>query len=159
MITEGTYKMAYTTTEPKPIIPFTKSITTALTPYTDPLLRITTGALLIPHGYGKLFGGGLEGTGQFFDSVGLTPGYELALLVGLVEFFGGLMLVLGLLTRPVAIAVLIFMGQAALFHASNGFMWSNGGYEYPLFWAIAALILVIRGGGFLSVDRLIGREF
>ena len=106
-----------------------------------------------------MFGGGLEGTGQFFDSVGLTPGYELALLVGLVEFFGGLMLVLGLLTRPVAIAVLIFMGQAALFHASNGFMWSNGGYEYPLFWAIAALILVIRGGGFLSVDRLIGREF
>ncbi len=67
MITEGTYKMAYTTTEPKPIIPFTKSITTALKPYTDPLLRITTGALLMPHGYGKLFGGGLEGTGQFFE--------------------------------------------------------------------------------------------
>jgi putative oxidoreductase len=151
--------MADTTTEPKPIIPFTKSITTALTPYTDPLLRIVTGALLMPHGYGKLFGGGLEGTGQFFESVGLTPGYELALLVGIVEFFGGLFLVLGLLTRPVAIAVAIFLGQAVLFHIPDGFMWTNGGYEYPLMWFVAALILVVRGGGILSLDRLIGREF
>lgn len=152
--------MAYTTTEPKPIIPFTKSITTALTPYTDPLLRITTGALLIPHGYGKLFTpGALEGTGQFFESVGFTPGYELALLVGCVEFFGGLLLVLGLLTRPAAVAVAIFMGQAVLYHMPNGFLVTNGGYEYALFWFVAAVILAIRGGGYLSVDRLIGREF
>ncbi|MDF1749752.1 MAG: DoxX family protein [Alphaproteobacteria bacterium] len=152
--------MADIMNEPKPILPFTKSITTALMPYTDPLFRIITGALLMPHGYGKLFTpGALEGTGQFFESVGFTPGYELALLVGCVEFFGGLLLVLGLLTRPAAVAVAIFMGQAVLFHMANGFMWTNGGYEYPLFWFVAALILAVRGGGYLSVDRLIGREF
>lgn len=147
-----------TVTEPKPILPFTKTITDALSPYMEPLLRITTGALLIPHGWGKL-NGGLEGTGQFFESVGYTPGYELALLVALVEVVGGLALVLGLLTRPFAIAVAVFMAQAALFHAGNGFNWSNGGYEYPLFWMIAALFFAVRGGGKLSVDRLIGREF
>lgn len=147
-------------TEPKRLLPFTRPITDLLQPYTDTLLRITTGALLIPHGYGKLFTpGALEGTGQFFESVGFTPGYELALLVGLVEFVGGLLLILGLLTRPVAVVVAVFMAQATLFHAGNGFLWSNGGYEYPLFWTIAAVIIAIRGGGKLSVDRLIGREF
>lgn len=147
-----------TYTDTRPVLPFTKAITDSLSPYMEPLLRITTGAFLIPHGWGKLFGG-LEGTAQFFESVGFTPGYELALAVALLEVVGGLFLVLGLLTRPVAIAVAVFMAQAALFHAPNGFMWNNGGYEYPLFWMIAALFFAVRGGGRLSLDRRIGREF
>lgn len=144
--------------ETRPVIPGTKPIADALSPYMEPLLRVTTGALLIPHGWGKLFGG-LEGTAQFFESVGFSPGYELALAVALLEVFGGLFLILGLLTRPVAIAVAVFMAQAALFHAPNGFMWNEGGYEYPLFWMVAALFFAVRGGGTLSLDRRIGREF
>jgi len=152
--------MSDSTYEGKPILPFTPTLTNALSPIAEPLLRVTVGALLIPHGYEKLFTpGALEGTGQFFESVGLVPGYELALLVALVEFVGGLMLVAGLLTRPVAVAVAVFMFQAVLFHAPNGFKWSDGGYEYPLMWMIGALFFAVKGGGKYSLDRLIGREF
>ncbi len=147
-------------TEAKRILPFTKPITDVLTPFMEPILRITTGLMLVPHGYGKLFNdGALEGTGQFFESVGFAPGYTWALAVALLEFVGGLMLAAGLLTRPVAVAVVVFMIQAVLFHSGNGFKWSDGGYEYPLFWAIAAAFFAVRGGGFLSVDAKIGREF
>lgn len=149
-----------TTSTAKPILPFTRPLTDLLRPYAEPLLRVTTGALLIPHGYGKLFTeGALVGTGQFFDSVGLSPGYELALIVALIEFVGGIMLVLGLLTRPVAVAVAVFMAQAALFHSANGLNWSEGGAEYPILWMVAALYFAIRGGGRCSLDRVIGREF
>lgn len=144
----------------QPILPFTRSITDRLTPFMEPGLRVTTGLLLVPHGFAKLFtDGALVGTGQFFESVGLTPGYELALLVALVEFFGGIFLALGLLTRPVAILIVGFLAQATLFHAGNGFLWTEGGYEYPLFWAVAALVFVVKGGGRYSLDRLVGREF
>ncbi|HMR71155.1 MAG TPA: DoxX family protein, partial [Rubrivivax sp.] len=66
-------------------------------------LRIPIGIVFAAHGAQKLFGWfggyGLEGSGQFFASVGLNPGYLLALLAGLAEFFGGLALVAGLLVR------------------------------------------------------------
>ncbi len=44
-------------------------------------------------------------------------------------------------------------------HLPNGFFWDQGGYEYPLFWGLVALGFVLRGGGTLSVDARIGREF
>lgn len=126
-------------------------------------LRATTGALLVPHGAQKLFGafggGGLEGTATFFASVGYPAPGTLALLVGLVEFFGGLALVLGFLTRPAAIAVAIFMAFAVSFHLGNGFFWTAKGYEYPMLWGMAALFFAIKGGGAFSLDRKLGREF
>jgi putative oxidoreductase len=152
--------MTDTTQDTKPILPFTKPLTEILSPFAEPVLRITTGALLIPHGYGKLFNeGALQGTADFFASVGFSPAYPLALAVALLEFVGGIMLVAGLLTRVVAVAVAVFMAQAALFHAGNGFLWNNGGYEYPLMWMVAALFFAVKGGGRFSVDRKIGREF
>jgi putative oxidoreductase len=128
-----------------------------------PMLRIFVGLNLMPHGAQKLFGmfggGGLSGTGAFMESIGYTPGVVWAAAVGILEFFGGLALVLGLFTRPVALAVAIFMASAVAFHLGKGFFWSSGGYEYPLLWGIAALYLVLRGSGPLSIDRAIGREF
>mgnify|MGYP003700555659 CR=1 FL=1 len=144
---------------PKRLIPALGPLTDAAAPLMEPLLRVTVGALLIPHGYVKLFGGGLAGTAEFFASVGYEPAYLLALAVALVEFVGGLMLVVGLLTRPVAVAVAVFMANAVLFHSANGFLWTEGGFEYPLMWTIAALFFAVRGGGPLSLDRRIGREF
>lgn len=126
-------------------------------------LRVATGALLMPHGAQKLFGafggGGLDGTAQFFESVGYPAPAAMALLVGVIEFFGGLCLVLGLLTRPVAVAVAVFMAVAVQFHAANGFFWPAKGFEYPLLWGTAALFFAIKGGGAYSLDRKIGREF
>lgn len=158
-MSDMTNKTASPSVPPKRLLPFVAPITDALTPYAEPVLRITVGALLIPHGHGKLLGGGLQGTADFFASVGFEPAYPLAVLVGLVELVGGIALVLGLLTRPVAIAVAVFMANAILFHAANGFLWTNGGYEYPLMWMVAALFFAVRGGGHFSLDRVIGREF
>lgn len=147
----------------KPILPAFAPLTAALAPLGEPLIRITAGLLLVPHGAQKLFGWfggyGLEATGQFFASkLGLPPSF--ALLAGLIEFFGGLMLAAGLLTRPVAALVAGVMAYAAFgVHLGNGFFWTSGGYEYPLMWGLVALAFVFRGGGQYSVDALIGREF
>ena len=144
----------------RPLIPALTPVYTALEPFTLPALRVVTGLLLVPHGAQKLFGWfggyGLDATGGWLESVGFAPGYLFALAIGLVEFVGGIALALGLLTRPVAAAILGFLGVAVLFHLGNGFFWTNGGYEYPLLWAVAALVFVVRGGGRYSLDGVIG---
>ena len=123
-------------------------------------LRIPVGIIFAAHGAQKLFGWfggyGLEGTGQFFGSIGLNPGYLMALLAGLVEFLGGLALVLGVLVRPAA-AALAFAMLIAVFavHWSKGFFASNGGYEYALALLAASVALVLSGAGRFSVDRLL----
>jgi putative oxidoreductase len=125
-----------------------------------PLVRFVAGAMLIPHGWMKLFGEALAGTAQGMSSMGLEPAYPLAVYIAFLELVGGTMLALGLLTRLVAIQVVGFMAVAAFYvHLSNGFFWFNGGYEYPLFWGIVALAILFRGGGPVSFDRLIGKEF
>ena len=132
-----------------------------LAPLGYPLIRITAGLMLIPHGAQKLFGWfggyGLEATGQFFEgSLGMSPGILFALLAGLVEFFGGLALVLGLLTRPAALAVTFMLGVALTVHTANGFFWTNGGIEYPLLWAMTAFGIFLRGGDRFSLDARLG---
>ncbi|MDX5363606.1 MAG: DoxX family protein [Pseudazoarcus pumilus] len=126
-----------------------------------PIVRIVTGLLLMPHGAQKLFGWfgghGLEATGQFFAAnLGMEPGIVFAFLAGFVEFFGGLALVLGLLTRPAALGVAVLMGVALTVHLPNGFFWNAGGYEYPLMWGLLAVAIFLRGGGEASLDRKLG---
>lgn len=146
------------TTQARLVIPGLNQLYDALRPLTKPLLRIVTGAFLLPHGYEKLTGG-LAGTGEFVSSVGYSNGPLLATLIMCVELGAGICIAIGFLTRPTALAALIFMLGAVQFHSANGFGWSNGGFEYPLFWAIALFFFVVQGGGRWSVDRAIGREF
>lgn len=126
-------------------------------------LRVPVGLIFAAHGAQKLFGWfggyGLEGTGQFFNSIGLNPGYLMALLAGAAEFFGGLALIVGLLVRPAA-AALGFTMLVAIFsvHFSKGFFMSSGGYEYALALLAASLSLLFSGAGRLSVDRVISGE-
>ena len=123
-------------------------------------LRVPIGIIFAAHGAQKLFGWfggyGLEGTGQFFGSVGLNPGYLMALLAGAAEFFGGLALVFGLLVRPAA-AALSFVMLVAIFavHWNKGFFAGSGGYEFALALFAASLALVFSGAGRLSADRAI----
>lgn len=129
-----------------------------------PLVRITTGLLLMPHGAQKLFGWfggyGLSGTGAYFgDTLGMQPGIVFALIAGLIEFFGGLALVLGLLTRPIAAVVAIFLAVALSTHVSNGYFWTGGGIEYPLMWLLLAVAMVLGGGGAYSLDRRLGLRY
>ena len=121
------------------------------------VLRVLVGAIFAAHGAQKLFGWfggyGLEGTGQFFGSIGLNPGTLMALLAGAAELFGGLALVFGLLVRPAA-AALAFTMLVAIFavHIGKGFFMDKGGYEYALALFAASLSLLFSGGGRYAVD-------
>ena len=126
-------------------------------------LRIPVGIIFVAHGAQKLFGWfggyGLEGTGQWMASIGLNPGYLMALLAGSAEFFGGLALILGLLVRPAA-AVLAFTMITAIFavHIGNGLFMSNDGYEFGLALLAASVALAISGAGRGSLDALLSRN-
>ncbi len=149
----------------EPIIPAFAPLYRSLAQFAEPMMRATVGLLLMPHGAQKLFGWfggyGLEGTAGFFaGNLGLEPGIFWAALVGGVEFFGGLFLAVGFLTRPVAAAIAVLMAVAVFrVHLGNGFFWTDGGYEYPLMWGLLALGFALRGGGAYSLDGKIGREF
>jgi putative oxidoreductase len=140
----------------------TKILTTQNS-YAPLILRIPVGLTLAAHGAQKLFGWfggyGLEGTGQWMASIGLEPGVLMAALSGSAEFFGGLFLVLGLLTRPTAVVVAFTM-LVAIFsvHIHNGLFMSNNGYEYALALFAVAVSLVVSGGGRISVDSLIVKK-
>ena len=128
------------------------------------VLRIPVGLILAAHGAQKLFGWfggyGLEGTAQWLASIGLAPGTLMALLAGGAEFFGGLALVLGLLTRPAAL-VSAFTMLVAIFavHIGNGLFMSNNGYEYALTLLAATLALAIQGAGRFSLDGALMAHF
>ncbi len=124
------------------------------------VLRVPVGIILAAHGAQKLFGWfggyGLDGTAQWMGSIGLQPGYLMALLAGAGEFFGGLMLVLGLLTRLGAALNVVAMAVALFWvHAANGFFLSNNGYEYALALLAATASLLVMGGGKASVDGVL----
>ncbi|MBY5928232.1 MULTISPECIES: DoxX family protein [Halomonas] len=126
-------------------------------------LRVPAGIIFMAHGAQKLFGWfggyGLEGTGQWMASIGLEPGYLMALAAGSAEFFGGLALLIGLLVRPAAV-VLAFTMLMAIFsvHAANGLFMSNNGYEFALSLLAIAVSLAISGGGRASLDAVMARK-
>lgn len=123
-------------------------------------LRLIAGILFAAHGAQKLFawfgGYGLDGTGQWMESIGLAPGYLMALMAGSAEFFGGLFLIIGFLTRPTSFVLAITM-IVAIFnvHIDNGLFMSNNGYEFGLSLLAITVALFIQGGGKHSVDEKI----
>jgi putative oxidoreductase len=126
-------------------------------------LRIPVGIIFAAHGAQKLFGWfggyGLEGTGQWMASIGLAPGYQMALLAGSAEFFGGLALVLGLFVRPAAAALAFAMLVAILsVHIDKGLFMANNGYEYGLALLVVAVSLAISGAGRASLDAVLQRK-
>jgi len=127
------------------------------------ILRVPVGLILAAHGAQKLFGWfggyGLEGTGQWLASIGLAPGLLMALLAGSAEFFGGLALAVGVLTRPAALASAFTM-LVAIFavHFSHGLFLDNNGYEYALTLFAATAALTLQGPGRFSVDGAILRQ-
>ncbi|WPC07036.1 DoxX family protein [Pseudomonas benzenivorans] len=122
------------------------------------VLRVIAGVTFAAHGAQKLFGWfggyGLEGVAQWMESIGLAPGYLLALLAGSAEFFGGLALIVGVLARPAA-AVLALTMLVAIFsvHLANGFFMSNDGYEFALALLAISLAVLVEGAGRLSLDK------
>ena len=127
------------------------------------VLRVLVGIIFAAHGSQKLFGwfggGGLAGTAQWMESIGLAPGTLMALLSGGTEFFGGLALIIGLLARPAALG-LTFTLLVAIFtvHISNGLFMANNGYEFALALLGCTLAVLIEGAGKLSLDQAIAHK-
>jgi len=125
------------------------------------VIRVALGLTLFAHGAQKLFGwfggGGLAGTGGFFEKMGFRPGKTMALLAGFGEAGGGLGMALGLLTPFAAAGIIAVMSVAIVsVHLEKGFFGSNGGYEFPLLNALVAFGLVFIGPGPLSFDAALG---
>jgi putative oxidoreductase len=122
------------------------------------ILRVITGVIFIAHGWQKLFTFGLDGITQGFAGMGIPLASVAAPAVALVEFFGGMALVVGLLTRPAALGLAITMLGAMMFvHVQAGFFAPNG-IEFVLALMGAALTLMVTGAGAWSVDALIARR-
>ena len=122
------------------------------------LLRVVLGVIFAYHGYMKLFvPGGFTGTVGFFTALGLPLPLYSALVVSFLEFFGGLLLLIGLLTRWV-LALLIIEMLLAFFkvHLGSGFFISQTsyGYEYLLLILASLVVLLASGTGRLSFGKM-----
>jgi putative oxidoreductase len=138
---------------PRPFIPFLARLYAPLEPYAYALIRFSLGAVFVPHGYAKLFGAGAAGVAKIFTAWGLPAPLAWAYGIGALEFFGGIALALGLLTRPVALAFVIEMTVAAVGVHSKVWAWNQGGAQYPVFLAVFAFLVFVCGGGRHSLDR------
>lgn len=121
------------------------------------ILRIVLGIIFIGHGAQKLFGmfggPGIGGVTGFFGSLGVPMPGVMAWVVGFFEFFGGIFVLIGLLTPVGGVMIATVMVFAiALVHLSKGFWNGNGGVEFPLALLAAALALVFAGPGRYSVE-------
>ena len=115
------------------------------------LLRVTLGAMFLAHGLLKVLVYTVPGTVQFFETQGF-PG-ALAYAVIAAELVGGTLLILGVYTRWVALALVPILLGAFNVHWPNGWVFStpNGGWEYPAFLTITTLVQSLLGGGALAV--------
>ncbi len=140
-----------------------KKLLTSTAGYAPLALRLPISIIFMAHGSQKLFGWfggyGLQGTGQWMASIGIEPGVFMAFLAGSGEFFGGLLLLIGLLTRPAAVVTAFTMVVAILsVHIGNGLFLSNNGYEFGLALLAATVSLAISGAGKLSVDDVLSKN-
>jgi len=116
------------------------------------VVRLTLGAIMVSHGYHKVFGG-LHHHAQFVASLGL-PAWT-AYLSAFTEFFGGLLILVGLFTRAAAFAICLNLGVAIVkVHWHNGLS-GNGGFEFPLAVATLAFALIFFGGGAIAMDHVL----
>lgn len=138
------------------IVPALGGLYSALDGVAYALLRVVAGVALAIHGWPKIqdpmkLVGMVEG-------LGFAPGPLWAVLLAATEFIGGILLVLGLLTRPAALAATIVLLVTVYFHwvvQSQG--WS--GSEKSILWSAMAFLLFVRGGGAFSVDSRLRRVF
>lgn len=121
-------------------------------------LRVTLALIFFVHGAQTLFGifggHGLAWTGEYLASHGVVPGELWALIAGLLGLFGGIALLLGVLTRWVAAALALEMVVSLVaIHVRAGFSATQGGVEYPLILVAALVSLVLSGPQHYAVDE------
>jgi putative oxidoreductase len=137
-----------------------------LVPFADALLRVAVGLALVPHGLRNTFGFfpntgaqalNLSVLAKYLDESGYRPGKFWAPAISVTQLVGGPLLALGLFTRPVAAVVLVFLLVTNVERWRIGrYFWNDRGLEYTLMWTIAAFVVLVHGGGFYSLDRVVG---
>lgn len=141
--------------ETRLLIPPLAGVYRSLSPIVWALLRVAAGIGLVVHGYPKIMDP-MANIGMV-ESLGFRPGTVWSPLLAITEFFGGLLLALGLLTRPAALATAISLAVTIYFHwivKGEGYM----GAEKSILWSSICLFFAVHGGGRISLDRMIGRE-
>lgn len=119
------------------------------------ILRFVAGAGLVYHGYPKIMDP--MGSTGMVESLGFHPGAVWSPLLAGTEFFGGILLALGLLTRPAAFATFVSLAVTIYFH----WIFKGQGYEgaeKSILWSAICLFFAFNGGGRISLDRMLGRE-
>ena len=143
----------------KLVVPGVARLYEMLAPLSYTLIRFSLGVFLIPHGYAKLFQDDAVAASRNFVNFGWSYPLAWAYFIGALEFFGGMMLAVGLLTRIVAAAFVVEMTVISFGVLWPVWSWGRRGMEYALLMGIIALAILFRGGGRYSVDHYIGREF
>jgi putative oxidoreductase len=144
------------------IFPGLAGLYDSVAPYSYALIRFIAGAILVYHGYNKLFGGIINGVAtNVVTPLGLPDPILWAYFLGILECFGGAALAIGFLTRPIALMLVVEFLIITYWHFGNGYGFSSpkGGYEYPLVLLVLYIAIFFRGAGRCSVDRMIGKEF
>ena len=117
------------------------------------VLRVVVGIVFAVHGYQKLFTLGIHGVAGMLGQMGIPLAGFFAVVVTLVEFVGGILLILGVFTRIAAAFIACDMIVAILaVHLKNGFF-NPRGFEFPLTLLASAICLMLAGGGALSLKR------
>jgi len=155
----STTTLANKSAEPKPLFPALGRYYGFTADLASLIVRVTAGLMLLPHGWSKLAGPGAAGVAAMLTRYGIPEAHPFAYLIIWLETLGGILIAIGLFTRPVAALLLIeFLVIIVDAHWSRGYFAGAGGIEFPLMWALLLLAVLLRGGGPWSVDRRLGRE-
>ena len=137
------------------VIPALAPVYARLAPLAETLLRVVVGVAFVIHGWPKIQNP--LGAVDMVQSIGFYPGWFWATALAATEFFGGLLLIVGLLTRPAAVATTIVLLVTVWFHwvqLDQGYK----GAELSIIWASVTLFFALQGAGRYSLDRVIGRQ-
>jgi putative oxidoreductase len=149
-------------------IPQLAVLSAALAPWAEALLRVVVGLSLMPHALRMAFGffpgspgpvKNLTELADFLGKTGYRPGMLWGVIIVLTELVAGPMLAVGFLTQLACIPIFILMVLSVVTHSRFGWFWDHLGIEYPVLWTACVFYFLVNGGGYFSVDRLIGLSF
>ncbi len=122
----------------------------------ETVLRVVAGLALVTHGWGKI--ANPFGAAEMVEGLGFYPGAFWSLMLAITEFFGGILIAIGFLTRPASFAAMFVLLVTVYFHwisLDQGYQ----GSEKSILWAAIFFFFAIRGANRHSVDARIGKEF
>jgi putative oxidoreductase len=151
--------MEGTTDRNRLYVPSVVGLYDTLAPFSYTLIRIALGVILIPHGFSKLFLNDAVAASRNFVNFGWGYPLAWAYFIGALEFFGGILLAVGLFTRVIAAAIFVEMSVICFAVLWPNWSWGKRGMEYALFMGIVALAIFFRGGGRWSLDHHMRKEF